>query len=122
MSTVWLADLTYTQQSISAESMPYGVACLAAHASIMHSDIEFRIFKYPEKLAKALANDSLPAVIGLSHYVWNSELSLAFARIIRKVYPHIVIVFGGPHYSLVDSEREDFLRAHSYVDFYVCGE
>ncbi|MBW4720411.1 B12-binding domain-containing radical SAM protein [Saccharothrix obliqua] len=118
---VWLADLTYTQQSISAESMPYAVACLATYAADTSPDLKFRLFKYPERLAEALEAET-PRVLGFSHYVWNSELSLAFARAVRAARPDVVIVFGGPHYSLVVPEREQFLREHPEIDYYVVGE
>jgi radical SAM superfamily enzyme YgiQ (UPF0313 family) len=122
MTSVWLVDLTYTQQTVSTESMPYGVACLAAFAKHADPEVGVRIFKYPEKLITALETCPPPDVIGFSNYIWNSELSLGLAGVIRAELPGVVIVFGGPHYSLVDGERAAFLRAHPYVDFYVAGE
>lgn len=122
MTSVWLVDLTYTQQTVSTESMPYGAACLAAFAQQADSEITVRVFKYPEKLITALETCRPPDVIGFSNYIWNSEFSLGLARVIRAELPDVVIVFGGPHYSLVDHERAAFLRAHPYVDFYVAGE
>lgn len=122
MISVWLVDLTYTQQTVSTESMPYAVACIAAFVRSRNADVRFKIFKYPERLIEALQNSPAPDVIGFSNYIWNSELSLGIARIIRAELPGVVIVFGGPHYSLADDERAAFLRDHPYVDFYVAGE
>ncbi|KQX51508.1 hypothetical protein ASE09_33460 [Streptomyces sp. Root66D1] len=123
--TVWLADLTYTQQAVSAETMPQAVAGLATYAaSRMDLDHPVRLFKYPEALAEALEQDGPPDVIGFSHYIWNSQLSLAFAGLIKERFPRTTVVFGGPHYPLRLPEQTVFWRERlaGRVDFYVDGE
>lgn len=47
-------------------------------------------------LAEAAARFPEPAVVGLSTYVWNWEFSLALARELRRLHPHVVVVIGGP--------------------------
>ncbi|MCH0562157.1 B12-binding domain-containing radical SAM protein [Streptomyces sp. MUM 2J] len=123
--TVWLADLTYTQQAISAETMPQAVAGIATYAATRVAlDHPVRIFKYPEVLAAALEQDGPPDVIGFSHYIWNSQLSLAFADLIKERFPRTTVVFGGPHYPLRLPEQTVFWRERlaGRVDFYVDGE
>ncbi|MFI1014072.1 B12-binding domain-containing radical SAM protein [Streptomyces sp. NPDC020965] len=123
--TVWLADLTYTQQSISSEIMPQAIGMLATYASTrLNLANPVRIFKYPERLAEALRCETPPDIIGFSSYVWNSRLSLAFAKRIKEKYPWVTVVFGGPNYPLVPGEQEPFLRSRlaPWVDFYVDRE
>jgi radical SAM superfamily enzyme YgiQ (UPF0313 family) len=123
--TVWLADLTYTQQPISAETMPQAVAGLATYAATkMDLAHPVRVFKYPESLAAALEQNEPPDVIGFSHYIWNSQLSLAFAELIKRRSPRTTVVFGGPHYPLHLPEQTDFWhqRLAGKVDFYINGE
>ncbi|MEU0822739.1 B12-binding domain-containing radical SAM protein [Streptomyces mirabilis] len=123
--TAWLADLTYTQQTISAETMPQAIGGLATYAT---TKLEFahpiRVFKYPEALAAALEEDGPPDVIGFSHYIWNSHLSLAFAELVKKHFPATTVVFGGPHYPLRLPDQTEFWheRLAGRVDFYVDGE
>ncbi|MDX3749602.1 B12-binding domain-containing radical SAM protein [Streptomyces sp. AK08-02] len=123
--TVWLADLTYTQQTISAETMPQTIAGLATYASTkMDLTHPVRIFKYPEALAAALEEDGPPDVIGFSHYIWNSHLSLAFAELIKQRFPATTVVLGGPHYPLRLPEQTAFWheRLAGKADFYIDGE
>ena len=81
---VWLCDLTYTQQTISSDVMPAAVGCIATYAQKKLGDrIEVRLFKFPEKLARALADSPPPHVIGFSNYIWNRDLSSEFARVIK---------------------------------------
>jgi hypothetical protein len=122
---VWLADLTYTQQGVSAETMPQAVGGLATYAATrMDLEHRVRVFKYPEKLARALEDEAWPDVVGFSNYVWNSNLSRAFAASIKQRSPGTLVVFGGPHYPLLTAEQERFLRERlgPAVDFYVEGE
>ncbi|MFI8437132.1 B12-binding domain-containing radical SAM protein [Streptomyces sp. NPDC079020] len=122
---LWLCDLTYTQQAVSAETMPQAVAGLATHAAtVMDFKCVPQIFKFPEDLAKALEIHGAPDVIGFSHYIWNAHLSIGFARVIKEKFPKTVVVMGGPHYPLLRADQAQFWyqRLAGAVDFYVDGE
>ncbi len=122
-SRVWLCDLTYTQQTISSDVMPAAVGGIATYAQKKLGDrIEVRLFKFPEKLARALADSPPPHVIGFSNYIWNRDLSSEFARVIKAKLPRTVTVMGGPNYPTSAAEQEEFLRAHPMFDFYVVKE
>ncbi|WP_432159613.1 B12-binding domain-containing radical SAM protein [Streptomyces sp. NRRL F-5630] len=122
---VWLCDLTYTQQAVSAETMPQAVAGLATHAAtVMDFKRVPQVFKFPEDLAKALETHETPDVIGFSHYIWNAHLSIGIARVIKEKFPKTVVVMGGPHYPLLRADQVQFWyqRLAGAVDFYVDGE
>lgn len=120
---IYLADLAYTQQSLSSDSMPSAIGGIAVFAEdalgLSHG---VRLFKYPEKLIEALESGEPPRIVGFSNYVWNSGLGYAFAEIIRKKLPGTVIVCGGPNYPILRDEQEAFLRARPAIDFYVWHE
>ena len=55
---VWMADLTYTQQTISSDVFPAAIAGMIEYAKdTLSIDIEPKVFKFPENLSKALNND-----------------------------------------------------------------
>ena len=123
---VWLADLTYTgqdTQSLGADTFPLAVGCIATYTE---SQIQFthpiRLFRYPEKVVEALLTEGAPDVMGFSNFVWNSELSLAFARRLKELNPQILIVMGGANYPLEPEKQQAFLRFHREIDFYVLHE
>ena len=121
---IWLCDLTYDQHVIAADTMPTNVGYLASYILAQSNNKNnFRLFKYPSKLAKAIDNDTLPEVIGFSHFVWNSSLVIEFAKTIRKLNKNIVIVFGGLQYPEEDFKKKKFLEEHKeIIDFYVYKE
>ncbi len=47
-------------------------------------------------LAETAERFPAPAVVGLSTYVWNWEFSLGLARELRRLYPGVVLLLGGP--------------------------
>jgi radical SAM superfamily enzyme YgiQ (UPF0313 family) len=119
---IWLADLTYTQQTIAADVIPNAVGGIATYTEdALSLTSPIRIFKYPEKLAAALA-ESVPAVIGFSNYVWNADLAYAFAQVIKKRSPATAVVFGGPNYPTDAAEQDVWLQGHPAVDFYLVKE
>ena len=121
--SIWLADLTHTQQQIAAELIPYGVGCIAAH---LQTNFEFetpiRIFKYPEVLIEALESSRIPDVVGFSNYVWNTNLASEIAIRIKKLKPEATIVFGGPNYPVQSEDRREYLGSRPEIDFYVVFE
>lgn len=121
--TVWLADLTYTQQTVAADVMPNAVGGIATFTETRLALPEpIRLFKYPEKLIEALERDGCPGIIGFSNYIWNGRLSVEFARAIKKASPDTVVVFGGPNYPVDPAEQERQLREHPEVDFTIIKE
>ena len=120
---IWLADLTYTQQQISSESMPYAIAGIATFAEKnLNLDHPIKLFKYPENFIDTIKENGVPEIIGFSNYMWNKELSLSFARRIKELSPDTIIVMGGPNYPVNENEQKNFLENNTEIDFYVIGE
>jgi radical SAM superfamily enzyme YgiQ (UPF0313 family) len=120
---IWLADLTYTQQTVASDVMPAAVAGIATFTeSVVSLRNPIRVFKYPERLAEALDRDGPPDIIGFSNYVWNGSLSHGFAKAIKRVCPKTIVIFGGPNYPVAKVEQESWLRRWDAVDFMVIKE
>jgi radical SAM superfamily enzyme YgiQ (UPF0313 family) len=119
---VWLADLTYTQQTIASDVVPAAVGMIGEFVRAnMAEPPEIRIFKFPEDLAAALDRER-PDVLGVSNYVWNGALASAFCRRVKEAWPDTVTVMGGPNFATVPEEQEAFLRGHPWIDYYVMKE
>lgn len=124
---ILLCDLTYTQQTISSDVMPAGIGSIAAYLlENIDEEIELSLFKYPEDLSACLQeldSKKLPIhIAGFSNYVWNRNLSLSFADIVKRNFKKTVIVFGGPNIPTDLSEQEVFLRDNSVIDFHIVKE
>lgn len=118
---LWLADLTYTQQTIASDTFPAAVGSIGAFVKKRLTQARVRLFKYPEELAKAFEEDR-PDVMGFSNYVWNAALSYRFAQAVKKHSPRTIVIMGGPNFPTERGEQEELLRAHPEIDFYVVKE
>jgi len=116
------SDLTHTGQSISANTVPLGVAFVASYAKAKFGDeIECEIFRYPEDFSYYL-NKKTPKIACFSCFSWNLSLSHKYAKYIKEYSKETIIVFGGLNFPLVKEEQHDFLIRHSSIDFYIEGE
>lgn len=102
--------------------LPLAAGMLRAHAA---ADPELRRhFRFApilnERFALATTAERIkdPAVVGLSTYVWNWEYSIALADQLRRLYPDVAIVVGGPQ--VPEDARE--LVANGPIDVAVHGE
>ena len=119
---VWMADLTYMQQTISSDVFPAAIAAMIECAKdTLPFEIEARIFKFPEALSTALDEDT-PDIIGFSNYIWNCNLGLSFAKVIKKKHPDMPIVMGGPNFPVDEPAQREFLARNRQIDFYVFKE
>ncbi len=63
--------------------------------------------------------DSNPDVIGFSCYLWNTELSLHLAYLVKRLLPEVYIVLGGPD---PGPRAAELLRRHPQIDAVVEGD
>ncbi len=121
---IYICDLSHTFQGLVSEFVPYGIGCIKSyfnHHSDKSDEFNISLFKYPQVFADRFRKNK-PEVVAFSSYIWNSDLSCSFAKEIKKRYPDMLIVFGGPNYPLEDTAREKWLLVNSYVDIYLAGE
>ena len=116
---IYFADLTYDTVAISTESMPLNVGYVASYCiSQFGSDVEIKIFKYIDKLDKAI-KESPPDILALSNYVWNHNLGNEFFHMMKKINSKTITVFGGPNFPLDFPSQNFFMENHPDLDFYV---
>jgi radical SAM superfamily enzyme YgiQ (UPF0313 family) len=89
------------------------VRCLAAY--VKSEDVEFAEYTINERAEDILRSVYLKKAdaVLFSCYIWNIEICLAVAQMLKKVAPHTKIIFGGPEVSYDDEyiEKYDFLDA-----------
>lgn len=122
MKTVYFADLTHTAQGIHAKCMPLGAALVASYIKREFKDIfDVGLFKIPKELETAVL-EKCPDILCLSNYAWNSRLAAAFAKLVKRINPQLIVIFGGPNFPYKENERRDFLKEYDCIDFYIFGE
>jgi tRNA A37 methylthiotransferase MiaB len=116
--------LVQLNSSFSGQNyFPYSVGLLQAYAlknCTKVADYEF-IDPLYKRISVERAVDHLKdcSVVGFSAYVWNERLSVKIAMELKKISPHVLIVFGGPQ---VPNNAEEFFKKYPYIDLTVHGE
>ena len=117
---IWLADLTYDQQSLASDVVPAAIGGLAELIE-QNFQINTKLFKQPQILLDELVKNQ-PQIIGFSNYIWNANLSLKIAQLVKKTFPGIIIIFGGPNISSDNEELKNYLLDNKYIDYVVLKE
>lgn len=60
-----------------------------------------------------------PEVLGLACYIWNVDMVLKLAKLVKQVLPKVIIVLGGPE---VSYDPAEIMKEHRCIDYIVQGE
>lgn len=119
---IYLADLVHTHLT-GNYVVPLNIANIASYLlkELKNNDIEVQLFKYPSDLIKS-SSDKAPHVIGLSNYFWNNNLNKVILTHIKKYFPNVLTVMGGPSIRSDLDGIKRFLEERKCLDFYVLFE
>lgn len=115
----------FVQVGVSFSSpcfLPYSVGCITAY---LKKDKEITdIYEIPdiivmrEPIPDVLKRFVNPSIVCFSCATWNLEYSKALAKELKRLYPDVKIVFGGPSVPLSNS----FLEEYDFIDFLMHNE
>ena len=116
---IYLGDLTYDTVSLSTEVFPLNIGYIASYCKSNFGDlVDITLFKYIEDIDEAI-NNNPPDILGLSNYAWCQRLDVELFRMLSKVNPLAIRVWGGPNFPLDPPSQKKFLNQYPEVDIYV---
>jgi len=103
--------------------IPYSIGLLQSYFN-KHSlqATKYRFIKplvTERSISKAVKILSDADIIAFSTYVWNGNISLSIAKLIKQKKPEVTIIFGGPY---VPSNASEFLKQNQFIDLLIHGE
>ena len=117
---VWLCDLTHSYQTVAMSKMPLAIGFIAAYCvKNLKPEVTFKLMKFYNELQTEIKSENSPFLIGFSNYTWNNNLNIEVSKRLKELYPNAVIVFGGPNFSLDETNQLRFLRGSPWIDYYV---
>jgi hypothetical protein len=100
--------------------IPLNALLISAYTrSMLGGKVDIRVFKLPNLAMEAIKAET-PDIIGVSNYIWNSELSKLILRFAKERKMDTVTVMGGPNVVQTGQFMTSFLRS-SGCDYYVSG-
>lgn len=100
--------------------LPVGLVSIGTYLSQKGYDVTLANFskKSPEQIVKEIKTIK-PHIIGFSLYTHNRVTTFSVIQKVKKVFPHSVIVLGGPHATFLSQE---IIKRYPYIDYVVEGE
>lgn len=126
-----LLDLNHRTCGIHTNTVPFGLGLIAVYLKktvnqaaeqslgLPSATIDIKMFKDADKALDVLKS-WVPDVIGISQYVWNTQLNLYVAKKIKKINESCVVIAGGPNLDRSKKGKKDFLKANDFID--ICVE
>lgn len=117
---IYMIDLTHESSlGIGSDTMPLQLGLISAYCLKEHGDkVDIEIFKFTDEFEQA-ALDEPPFLIGVSNYLWNIDISKKYIQALKKRYPDVIAVCGGPNYPDEFDEQVQWLAEHPEMDFYI---
>jgi len=117
---IYLGDLGHYTINLTNNHTPINLGFIAAYvSSILKDRVEFKLFKDPNRLIKAIDDDP-PDILGLSNYVWCQSVSEDMLIYYKKTKKDGIGVWGGPNFPMNELHKtKDYLANRPYVDFYI---
>ena len=96
---ILLGDPRHYSVGTHSQFVPIGIGYIGTFlkTEIKDVDIELKLEVEPEKIFSALA-EWKPDVMGLSNYVWNSDLTNFMCSYSKKINPDTLCILGGPEF------------------------
>jgi putative methyltransferase len=107
----------------NAAYLPFVSGLLRAYAEtseIIKAHYEFMPFLfYRDRVERIVSEYDDPSVAAFSVSMWNEQLNLRVAEIVKRLYPDCRIVFGGPN---VPHHPQQYFEQYPFVDVAVRAE
>lgn len=117
---IYLIDLTHESElGLGSDTMPLQLGLIASYCLKKYGEqVDIKIMKFVGEFVKAV-EEKPPFIIAASNYLWNIDLSYKLISLIKKKYPDVISIFGGPNYPDEYDEQIGWLKNRPYVDFYI---
>ncbi len=125
MNTFSFVDPNFQQgpKELNAYYLPYSAGVLVATAlnsEKVNSQWQFKEFIWKREDIDIAVNRLADCnLIAFSTYIWNKSYNYTLAKEIKKKYPEIIIVFGGPEMAITNTRLYEI---HPYIDITVKSE
>jgi len=115
---VLLIDPTFDHTGISNPAIPLAIGLIGSYLKSKLPQVELTTMKLASSIIKYLENEK-PDVLGITNYLWNTNLANRISRFARESNPELLLIFGGPEISPNNLDKDVFKRKYLHADLLV---
>ena len=112
---VLLIDPSYDEIGISAPCIPLGLGLIGSYLVEQVPTVEVKILKLMTLILDYIKNEK-PDILGITNYMWNTNLAVKLSKIAQEANPDILLVFGGPDINRKHLNKARFFKLYSHAD------
>ena len=91
---------------------PLNIGYLAAYAhKFFPNELDIKLFKYPADFIKK-CQEKKPDIVGFADYTWNTHVNNMTGQWVKKNWPEVIVIFGGPNITYSDQGYRRFFDTH----------
>ena len=115
---VLLIDPCFDQNGVSNPAIPLSIGLIGSYLMTQLPQVEVKIMKLASGIIKYIENEK-PDVVGITNYLWNTNLGIRISRFAREKIPNILLVFGGPEITPNTLDKKAFGKKYLHADLLV---
>ena len=118
-----LGDLRHKTVGLHSVYIPLGIGFIGSYtlSQFQKGLIDVKLFTDPDEIINEIEQWK-PHLVGVSNYLWNSNVSYRICEITKEIDPEIITVSGGPQFPALNNERKEYLYKRPDIDFYIYGD
>jgi radical SAM superfamily enzyme YgiQ (UPF0313 family) len=115
---VLLIDPCFDKNGVSNPAIPLSIGLIGSYLMNQLPQVEVKIMKLASGIIKYLEHEK-PDVIGITNYLWNTNLGNRISRFAREKNPDLLLVFGGPEITPNTLDKQAFGKKYLHADLLV---
>jgi len=117
---ILLGDPRHKTVGLHSVYVPLGIGFIGSYALSQFGEgsVDVRLLTDPDEIINDV-EEWHPHIVGVSNYLWNSNLSNRLCEITKEIDPGIITVSGGPQFPIINNERNEYLYKRPDIDFYI---
>ena len=118
---VIVADPTFDERGLGVPAIPLGAGLIGSYLKHHLPETDVRIIKELTSLLKTIREEK-PDILGLTNYMWNTNLCVGVTNYAREIHPDMFIVSGGPELDSAPYDLEVFKKKYKSSDMFIHHE
>jgi radical SAM superfamily enzyme YgiQ (UPF0313 family) len=115
--------MSYDASGAESQTYPLNIGFLKSYmVKQLGKNVEVSLFLSVDELCLAIRRNP-PDFLGLSYYLWNSQLSENIFRFAKGIRKDTITIAGGPNTPMYEENIAAYwISRHSFLDFIIVGE
>ena len=116
---VLIIDPCFDDRGLTNPVIPLSIGLIGSYLLNNVSNVQLKLMKSASLIVKYLEKEK-PDVLGITNYLWNTNLGIKISHIARAINPRILLIFGGPEISRKSIEFNKYLKKkYAHVDLLI---